>query len=240
MFYIFEGKPPLYIGKLLENISVFSHLLPLLVFFLFLKRNKLIRVKVLLFYIVISFINDNLLLIFNSSRYDRLTYVILSTYTIFEYSIFTYFLYSIIDNKIFKSIVAACTLGFFLFALITFFFSKQNDFDSLSASIESILIIAFCIFYLFDQLNKPQVMFIYQDPNFWFVVGFMVYLAGTLFLFIEANDLAKPIRDNFWKILLFANITKNILFAIAFSTKKSKPLQDSIGNPFDDNILDHI
>jgi len=192
-----------------------------------------------LFYIVISFINDNLLLIFNSVRYDRLTYIILSIYTIFEYSIFTYFLYSIIDNKIFKSIVAISTLAFFLFALIAFFFSKQNDFDSLSASIESILIIAFCIFFLFDQLNKPQVIFIYQDPNFWFVVGFMVYLSGTLFLFIEANDLTKQVRDNFWKILLFANITKNILFAVAFSTKKSKTLQHSFEDPFDDNILDN-
>jgi hypothetical protein len=82
-------------------------------------------------------------------------------------------------------------------------------------------------------------MFIYQDPNFWFVVGFMVYLSGTLFLFIQANNLEKEVRNNFWKINLFANITKNILFAIAFSVKKSGPIHSSMENPFDHDFLEN-
>jgi hypothetical protein len=97
---------------------------------------------------------------------------------------------------------------------------------------ESILIVSYCIFYLFDQLNKPQVIFIYQEPSFWFVVGLMVYLSGTLFLFIQADALDTELRRNFWKILLSATIVKNILFAIAFSTKKSKTIKNSIENPF--------
>jgi hypothetical protein len=109
----------------------------------------------------------------------------------------------------------------------------------LPASIESLLIVAFSIFYLFDQMNKPQVIFIYQEPNFWFVVGFIIYFSGTLFLFIQASNLTKEVRDNFWKINLFSTIIKNILFAIAFSTKKSKNLQTSYENPFDNDILEN-
>ena len=174
------------------------------------------------------------MLIIEHSTFNRYTYKILSSFTIIEYSIFAYFLYSIIENKIFKVIILIGTIGFYLFALIYFFISKDHGFDSISASIEAILIVAFCIFYLFDQLNKPQVMFIYQDPNFWFVVGFLVYLSGTLFLFIQASELEKEVRQNFWKINLFANITKNILFAIAFSTKKSNSIIQSFENPYDD------
>jgi hypothetical protein len=108
------------------------------------------------------------------------------------------------------------------------------SFDSLSASVEAILIVTYSVFYLFDQMNKPQVLFIYQEPNFWFVVGFILYLSGTLFLFIQASHLDREIRENFWKINHFLNITKNILFAIAFSTKKSKTLQyNSSENQFD-------
>ena len=140
----------------------------------------------------------------------------------------------IIDNKLFRQVILFSGIGFFVFSLIYSFSSGDRNFDSLSASIESILIVAYCILYLFDQLNKPQVIFIYQDPNFWIVVGFMVYLCGTLFLFIEANNLEQETRDNFWKINLFATIVKNILFAIAFSTTKSDSIFPRGENQFDD------
>lgn len=194
----------------------------------------MIWVKVLLFYVFFSFVVDSTLLNLDNSKDKVLIYAILSIFTIIEYSIFSYFLYSVIDNKIFRTIILVSTVGFFLFAIYYFFNSKYNSFDSLSASIGSILIVAYCIFYLFDQLNKPQVMFIYQDPSFWFVVGLMVYLSGTLFLFIQANELDAQVRKDFWKINLFANITKNILFAIAFSTKKSNSIIQSFENPYDD------
>ncbi len=82
-------------------------------------------------------------------------------------------------------------------------------------------------------------MFIYQDQNFWFVVGFMVYLSASLFLFIEANNLVKEIRDIYWNILLFANITKNILFTVAFSRKETKSISLSLENPFDDHMFEN-
>jgi len=230
---------PLIIVNILTDISYWSHLIPLLVFIIFYKRNKLIWVKVLLFYIAISFINDNFLLIFEKPVYDRLTFIFLSVYTIVEYSIFAFFLYSVIDNKVFKNVILTLTIGFFTFALIIFFASKRSTFDSLSASSESILIIIYCIFYLFDQLNKPQVVFIYEDQNFWFVAGFMVYLSASFFLFVEANSLIKELRDIYWKIFLVANITKNILFAIAFSRKNRKSIDLSYEPPFDDNILEN-
>lgn len=82
-------------------------------------------------------------------------------------------------------------------------------------------------------------MFIYQDSSFWIVTGLMVYLSGTLFLFVLASQLDNEARNNFWKINLFANITKNILFAIAFSTKKSKSIVQSLENPFDNEFLEN-
>lgn len=179
-----------------------------------------------------------MLLYFEGSKYDRLTYIILCIYTIIEYSIFAYFLYSIIEKKSFKAIILILTICFFVFAVVFFLMSTKNIFDSLSASIESILIITFCIFYLFDQLNKPQVIFIYQDQNFWIVAGFLVYLSASLFLFIEASNMSKEQLRLFWKILLFANITKNILFSIAFSRKEATVIPNSLENPFEDNIFE--
>ena len=213
--------------------------MPLLVFFLFYKRNRSLWVKVLFLYVIFSFLIDTLLLRLDTVSHRTVIYNVLSVFTLIEYSVFSYVLYSIIDNRIFRAIILVSSGIFFVFAIFYFLTVKNNTFDSLPASIESILIVAFSIFYLFDQMSKPQVIFIYQEPNFWFVVGFIIYFSGTLFLFIQASNLTKEVRDNFWKINLFSNIIKNILFAIAFSTKKSKNLQQTFENPFENELFEN-
>lgn len=188
---------------------------------------------------VFSFLVDTLLIQLDTVSHRSTIYNLLSVFTLVEYSAFTFVLYSIIENRIFRAIILISSGVFFVFAIYYYITVKNNTFDSLPASIEAILIVAFSIFYLFDQMNKPQVIFIYQEPNFWFVVAFIIYFSGTLFLFIQASNLTKEVRDNFWKISLISNIIKNILFAIAFSTKKSRNLQQTFENPFESDILEN-
>ena len=164
---------------------------------------------------------------------------LLSVFTLVEYSVFSYVLYSVITNRMFRAIILIASAIFFVFSIYYFLTLGNNTFDSLPASIEAILIVVYSIFYLFDQMNKPQVIFIYQEPHFWFVVAFIIYFSGTLFLFIQASNLTKEVRDNFWKINLFSLMIKNILFAIAFSTRKSKNLQQTFENPFENEILEN-
>jgi hypothetical protein len=191
-----------------------------------------------LFFIVFSFGVDTFLLSLDPNA--KIIYNTLSAFTLIEYIVFSYLLYSIIENRIFRIIIIAASAPFALFTIFFFFANAEsNTFDSLPASIESILIVAFSIFYLFDQMSKPQVIFIYQEPHFWFVVALIISFSGTLFLFIQASNLTLEVRDNFWKINLFSNIIKNILFAIAFSTKKSNNLQQPYENPFENDILDN-
>lgn len=213
--------------------------MPLLVFLLFYKRNKSIWVKVLFLYVIFSCLVDTLLLRLDTVSHRSVIFNLLSTFTLIEYTAFSFVLYSVIDNRIFRAIIMASSVVFYVFAIYYFLTVKNNTFDSLPASIEAILIVAFSIFYLFDQMNKPQVIFIYQEPNFWFVVAFILYFSGTLFLFIQASNLTKEVRDNFWKISLFSLIIKNILFAIAFSTKKSKNLQQTLENPFENEVFEN-
>jgi hypothetical protein len=191
-------------------------------------------------FIVFSFSVDSLLLHLDPKTNGDTIYKVLSAFTLIEYSVYSYILYSIIDNRIFRLIIIITSIAFVGFTIFYFVANaKSNSFDSLPASLESILIVAFSIFYLFNQMSKPQVVFIYQEPNFWFVVAFVIYFSGTLFLFIQATNLTLEVRDNFWKINLFSNIIKNILFAIAFSSKKSNNLQQPDENPFESDILDN-
>jgi hypothetical protein len=212
---------------------------PLLVFVLFYKRNRSLWVKVLFLYVIFSCLVDTLLLLLDTVSHRSTIFNLLSVFTLVEYSVFSYVLYSVITNRMFRGVILASSGIFFVFSIYYFLTVKNNTFDSLPASIESILIVAYSIFYLFDQMNKPQVIFIYQEPHFWFVVAFIIYFSGTLFLFIQASNLTKEVRDNFWKISLISLIIKNILFAIAFSTQKAKNLHQQFENPFDNDILEN-
>lgn len=204
---------------------------------MFLKRNTGTWVKAIVFYVIFSFATDSVLLKLNETNFegvnDVMVFNVLSLFTVVEFSVFTFFLYNAIEKLTFRRIIVVSAIAFYAFIIGLYLLqNRDNTFDSLGASVEAILIVVYSMFYLFDQMNKPQVFFIYQDPNFWFVVAFILYFSGTLFLFIQASNLGPQDLVNFWIINYFLNITKNILFAIAFSTRKSKTLQYNSENPF--------
>jgi hypothetical protein len=170
-------------------------------------------------YCLLSLINDQFLFRFTTYR---LIFISLSSFTVIEYLFFSLFLYYIIKNAQFKKLILYSAIPFIILCIITFLYDKNNRFDSISASVEAILIIIFCIFYLYEQINKPEISFIYLSYTFWFTIGFLIYLSGTFFLFIQSPSFSDQTRDNFWAINLFCNILKNILFAIGFYIEKPK------------------
>ena len=204
------------------------------------KRDKALRV--LFFYIIYSFLNDQLVLNLSGTTLDdKTTFLLNSLFTIVEYSLFSFFIYLSISRKIFKILIMIASLGFLVFAIRDFFTHKENPiFDSLPASIESILILIYCIFYFFDQLNKPTITFLYQTPTFWLVLGLMVYTAGTFFLFLQAADAPREVINRFWTINLICNILKNIFLSIGFVVQKAPGNFNGTGTGFDKRFSEDI
>jgi len=159
------------------------------------------------------------------------TFLALSLFTIIEYVLFSLFLYLIINKRIIRIIIVACLPVFLAISIFSFFTDQRSDFDSLPTTIESILVISFCIFFLFQELNNPEVPFIYQNPNFWFVFGMLGYLAGNFFLFLQYANISSDLRDGFWTINLLFNILKNALFAIALYLPKTKKEENELDIP---------
>jgi hypothetical protein len=93
----------------------------------------------------------------------------------------------------------------------------------LPASIEAILIIIYCIIFFYEQINNPDISFIYSSKKFWVTTAFLVYLSGTLFLFIYTSDLSEAEQFYYWPINYFFNILKNLVIALAFYIPTSKP-----------------
>lgn len=207
-------------SKIFQDISVYSPLLPIFFFLLFFARNNRKDIWVVFIYSLFAFITDRLLLNFKSSEYPRLSFSILSLFTIIEFTLFTIFIYFSLRSRKIKSSILIVSAIFVFFSIIFYFLKLGNEkFDSVSASIEAILILAFCILFLFDNINTEP-SFIYEKYEFWIIVGMLIYLGGVLFLFIFSSSFTKDEKNIYWNINYSLNIIKNILFAIAFFMKK--------------------
>jgi hypothetical protein len=198
----------------LQIITLFSALLPITTILVLFKKIKSWQLWVIAFYCIYSFTNDNLIL----SRFNKGLEIstLLYSFTIVEYLVFATYLWSILKNKTFKYILIAASAFFTIYCLTYLIQNTFIKFDSIQTSIEAIVIITFCIIYLFEEMNQPQVTFIYSSYHFWIVIGILIYLAGTFFFFVYASNLSNAELDSFSIINHISNILKNILFSIAF------------------------
>lgn len=197
---------------LLAFLAQFS---PLVLFFVFFKRiNKIVELRVIFLYALSSLIS-----IFFLGAFKNYASLIISIFAMIEYVFFATFFYLCIRNNKFKTfiiIISILNLSLDVFL----FYSPKANFDFWDTLITTILIVIYCIFFFYEQLNSPQYLFIYQSYTFWVVVGCLIYLSGTLFLFLYTSDIKNKERSPLWNINIVFEIVKNLFFSIAFIVAK--------------------
>jgi hypothetical protein len=215
---------------LFNLLFILSEILPVILYACFTRRNKHEGLQVIFIYCLLSLSTEYLFIILRH-RIDK--FYLFASFTIIEYTLVSAFLYSSIKGRL-KYIPAAGSLIFYAMVIINFLTKKSEIFDSLSASVESILLIIYIIIYLYGQIKDPSVMFVYQTKKFWIVIAFFIYFSSTLFLFIYAATFTNQEHKSYWYINNIFDIIKNILFCIAFSMKKSKNTRYPIENLYAD------
>jgi hypothetical protein len=148
--------------------------------------------------------------------------LILIIFTVLELLFFSYFIYLNLKTEIFRRLVLWTALAFIVLPVIFYLTRGNLNFQSLIFSIENIIIIPFCVLYFYEQINKPDTYFIYLSKSFWIILGIIIYMTGTLFVFIYIDSLPPEEQDKYWVINLVFNTVKNILFAIGICIKKPK------------------
>lgn len=209
-------------GKdILKIISVLSGLLPIVIFLVFHKRNKVGKLWVIFLYAVLSIFFDAAFSAIPEGDEDPEFYLF-SLFSIVEFSLFTAFIFLQIKLKSKRRFIGASAILFYGFAIYNIINGPQKSFDTLPASIECVLVILYCILCYFEQMRTPEVSFIYSSKVFWITTAVLIYVAATLFLFISTAYFTGEERDNYWSINFISNILKNILLSIAFILPKHK------------------
>lgn len=226
---------------ILKYIGAFSSLLPLVFFLLFKIRTKEKSLRVILFYILYCILHEILVYTLYKSQLTDIANYFFALFTITEFTFFCLFYKYVLPKENPKKFILPVWLGFMTFSLVDFFFiNKMGGFDSFPSGLESLFIIALCVYYLFLQIRGSTNLFIYSTANFWVIITFMIYLSGTFFLYImtEAMIKTREFQIQYLIINIFFNLLKNVLLSIAMIMKAGDVAQVSSKN-YDWLDLDH-
>jgi hypothetical protein len=213
-----------------------SELLPVVFYVCLLKRNKHTGLQVIFIYCLAQF-GMEILAPYLKHNYAINVFYLYASFTIVEYSLLTIFLYRSIRDRRHKYVLIIGSLAFIALAFNNFLHGGKSDFDSISASVEAILIIIYSLLFLYGQIKDPSILFVYYTKKFWVVVAFFIYFSSTLFLFLYAAGFTQQEQKNYWFINNIFDIIKNILFCIAFALKKTEEHKNPIEEHYEDSYL---
>lgn len=144
---------------------------------------------------------------------DNLVSVYFVVYTAFEYIFFSLLILTALKSRKIRLIIFSYSIIFLLFQII--FGLTSHRLDSISIGIETILIFISIFLFFYDHSQSNKAGYIYNHPVFWLSVGMLLYLGGTFFINILVNYMSKDEYENYWHLTYFAEIIKNILFAVS-------------------------
>ncbi len=196
---------------LLYLIGYLAQLTPLILYFAFFTRiGRIAGIRVVFFYVFASCVS--LFLMGALKKYDI---IIISVFEIIEFVFFSIFFFLFLDNIKFKRfIVVVSSLNLFLGIFL--FLSHKESFDFWAPLTTAILIVIYSILFFYEQVNSSSTLIVYQSYKFWVVVGCIIYISGTLFLFLYTSDLKDKQNSALWIINIAFEIIKNVCFSVAF------------------------
>jgi hypothetical protein len=137
---------------------------------------------------------------------------------------FTGFLYVQICKKVVRRSVLLVGSAFVLSTVLFSYLNSQvRTIDSIQIGIETIIILLFSFYYLYERMNDTTTLYIYSTFHFWIVLGMVLYLSGSFFIYIFADTLPKTEVNRYWFITNILSIMKNIFFAIAIIVNSKPP-----------------
>jgi hypothetical protein len=159
------------------------------------------------------------------SIYDVLSFVIICV--IYHYAF----------NKQYAKFFFIISIVFTIISVINLFYYQQTDNASFNKLISAFVVIVLAIAYFYRLLLELPTSHIQRLPMFWINSSFLIYSAGSLFLFAFTTYIIKVLDNDllgYWSyhnalsiiehiIILFA-ITYDIQYPQRYNSQKSYPL----------------
>ena len=209
-----------------ENIARFSVLVPV-IFYLFIK-SKDKSLQVLFYFLLFILIHQ---IIFNSlaNRESPYTNAFNAFYTPIEFLFTALYIRANIKSLSFRRFIFVSLVIYFICWAPFLLLGKTQDYFSYIRGITYTLIISHCLLFFYEQMRYPQSLFIYTQRPFWGIVGFLLFAAGTFFIFLfdQFSNNVNGFLEQYVFIHAILFTIRNLFFAVTFFIKPEKiPLAD--------------
>jgi hypothetical protein len=75
--------------------------------------------------------------------------------------------------------------------------------------------LVYSAYFLYELLNDPKSLFINEDYRFWIVLAIMIYLSGSFFIYLLANDIPNRELGQYWMYTDIFYTLKNFFFIVS-------------------------
>ena len=134
-----------------------------------------------------------------------------------------FFFYQILYNKLIKQFLFVIGVGFISYWLYTFFTIGNRDYVNTCVTIENVCILAFAIYYYYEQIIRLNTTFIYNQPRFWVVTAYLIYIAGTFFLLLYLPIFSSKDQEKYYVLNYVFIIIRSLFLSLAIFMKNDLP-----------------
>ncbi len=147
-------------------------------------------------------------------------------FTIVEYSIITFFIFQLIESSLFKRLIKTGSFIFIIVSILDIYTSSFTSFDSLPSGLESILVLSYCLFFVYEKMTSTDFSF---NGSIWITIGFILFFSGTFFLFILSQNNFKDSSFvmTYGYIVAIFNIIKNLFITIGIFSESNNSKRTS-------------
>jgi hypothetical protein len=139
--------------------------------------------------------------------------------TLIEFTFYLYMFREIVYGRRAKKVFFYLVLAYPLIALLNVLFIQRDGFHTMTYALGCLLIIASCIYFFWQQFQRPSSVNLGRQPAFWICSGLLFYYTCTFPLYGAVNIVKlfpRVILSNLLYILVLLNILLYLSFTIAF------------------------
>jgi hypothetical protein len=221
MLYIWVKPNPIELQTIISTYSFLLGIVPVVFYVFFQKKINDKKLRVIVYLLLIGFTIDVFNARLNAERQPN--FLSYNLFVLIETVLLYYFFSSILSLRFSKVTVYFFTACFMV--VWTLFFRKFSTSNYVDAAVtfENITIIILSIIYFYEQINSPEPTIIYNQPRFWVVAAYLIYSAGTFFMFIYLDALKDADKEKSYEWNNAVSILKYLLITIAMFMKTDPP-----------------
>lgn len=205
------------LAKTLTDIAVYTELLPVFLY-LFSTRKFVDRgIQAIIFLLCLGFVTDayGLHLIKNGQA----NFLFYNVFNLVETTALLYYFFLLIKFRQAKFYFLITFIVFFIVWSFQFYHTGNSTFNDSAVTLEYSLVICLGILFFYRQINSMDTQVPYQTAHFWIVSAYLLYIAGTFFLFLLINDMTPQEQAEYYVLNYVFLLVKTLMLSVAMLMK---------------------